>query len=1624
MKTKILIFTFLTLAISCNVIDAQQIIGLNIPDVAIHSPEVNGLGQYGDYLVDPSTGVVPVNIPLYTIKTARLEFPISLSYHASGIRVEEEATNVGLGWTLNASGVITRQIKDQPDEGPNGWLETGQSLPYYNAITQPNFGVGIGMTGYSDSLNGWFANGLDKVPDLFNVITPNLTGEFTCDNTGRFVSTIFDSVKYDIQLAANTLIVTDKMGVVYRFGMSLGYIPAWESSMSTPSTIAEYGSGSSSVGKESNPVSWYLTEIISADKTDTISFSYQVGNRAATRVVSQSQNVQTGGNVSQGNTNNFYTSIVGEVSTNLQIINRITFKNGSIQFYTATDRQDMLPDVVEGQLYDARITGFAVFDNEGNMIRKVGFDNNDYFNRTGSGQSVNSGVFSDSSYSKSLKLDGVEFYDKNGAFVYNYKFQYDNTPLPPRGSTALDYWGYYNGASNPNLIPSTWYNNYWTGQPTNLGGNRSTDINFMKAASLTQITYPTGGYTQFAYEPNYYLTTAQAGGETEEPRTISLLALQSAGGTSGCVIPVPLRNLPDTNSTQFTVTDVVENSIATLSIHFSDFEFWNNSEMTATITDLTNGAVYSFQQTTETMTQEVNINQTINFYQGHTYSIVISNNAVTGSVYGYCNCPFIELDISYTALVTQSPSTTITPTQAGGLRIQTITNFNADSNVISQKIYTYGDTAYGPNLVGAGTLISDPSNSYYNFPLLMPNSEEDLCDQSLFPFTWYTSNSLIDIGLNDGCAVVYSKVTEQTVSASDTSLSNGKTEYYYNAPQSYRNPLPGAKYPYTAYIYPDWGHNNLIKKIDYKLDSGNYSPVHEIDYAYQLQPENRIETLVVEEMQPEEYVGFCNSAPGSPPQMFLINSPDRFFYYNFYVSGGRIMKIGETETNYYSNGSLTSARTYNYNNYLDLSGVHTTDSRQRQIETSYKYTGDLNYSSLIAAHMVSLPTMQETTIDSLVRSGSILTYDSFGQVNSRYVFSRNSPTSPIAYSNYSATPSTYERRDSLTYEPSFNNLQEIYSDNSYNTAYLWDYLGQYPIAEVKNAVATDIAYTSFEADGTGGWTIGSGAVDTTMAITGNNSYNLSGTLTKTGLNTSTTYIISYWTTNNSAFSISGTISGYPVQGKTEIINNNSWTLYVHKVTGQSTVTVNGSGHIDELRLYPATAQMTTYTYAPLTGMTTQTDIGNRATYYAYDGFGRLKIIRDQDYNILKTFDYQYQTPAGCGSGCSILAMQTFIGTNTPGYPVGVFDMHGNLIGNATGASNYVSLWNSDTADSRIGTLAVGSDSLHFNLSVNSGQTAPARVTGCRYYQYDLPWNKLDGVTMNNGAYVNFGDGTGMPLPTVDSIGDTLATMPPNTTKVGFQNQFNGIWFFIHTYPNDSLKTITLYHNDVAVYTGLDNGTDPATSLTKVQNLRGNFPQSIQMIGGSCYQQSSALSVANISNWNSIGSVTAFWAHCGDHITPSLNLNYTQDFMANNRNLQTINTTNLYLYQSGYWDSTFKLSRLKSNWNTYFTNLQDVEICDAHWNRENLSALTRLSTFCLVPDNQNHSNDSTSNPSITIPASVIDAILNQIAAGAGQNVEDGVIWILTGGSGRTSASNAAVSTLDANGWLVYIDNIQQ
>ncbi|MBW7893403.1 MAG: hypothetical protein H3C48_20790, partial [Chitinophagaceae bacterium] len=213
---------------------------------------------------------------------------------------------------------------------------------------------------------------------------------------------------------------------------------------------------------------------------------------------------------------------------------------------------------------------------------------------------------------------------------------------------------------------------------------------------------------------------------------------------------------------------------------------------------------------------------------------------------------------------------------------------------------------------------------------------------------------------------------------------------------------------------------------------------------------------------------------------------------------------------------------------------------------------------------------------------------------------------------------------------SFGNLLEQQKDNDVKQSFIWDYKSSYPVAQVVNAPVSDIAYTSFESDGKGNWSYTGIPVPDDTAPTGRKIFKIVSTannITKTGLGATTTYIVSYWKKSGTV-SVNSTT---PATGKTI----NGWTYYEHKVVNPSggTITVSGTnGIIDELRLYPSGAQMTTYTYDPLIGMSSQCDPNNRITYYEYDSFSRLVLERDQDKNIIRQTCYNY---AGQVEDCQV-----------------------------------------------------------------------------------------------------------------------------------------------------------------------------------------------------------------------------------------------------------------------------------------------------------------------------------------------------------------------------------------------------
>ena len=87
------------------------------------SPDNSALIKNVENNMNYYDGTLQIQIPLYTLKEFDLEVPISLMYKTGGIKIEDVATSVGLGWNLSAGGKITRIIKRNPDEASDGYFK-------------------------------------------------------------------------------------------------------------------------------------------------------------------------------------------------------------------------------------------------------------------------------------------------------------------------------------------------------------------------------------------------------------------------------------------------------------------------------------------------------------------------------------------------------------------------------------------------------------------------------------------------------------------------------------------------------------------------------------------------------------------------------------------------------------------------------------------------------------------------------------------------------------------------------------------------------------------------------------------------------------------------------------------------------------------------------------------------------------------------------------------------------------------------------------------------------------------------------------------------------------------------------------------------------------------------------------------------------------------------------------------------------------------------------------------------------------------------------------------------------------------------------------------------------------
>ena len=1604
---------FILIGILLSVFGYAQVPNPYIPTIISASPNASSLMKFTDVPVSTYTGTADLTVPIYNIQARGISVPVDLSYHTGGIKVKEEAGWVGLGWALNAGGMISRTIMDKDDF--NGQY-LNEPVPEITSNVQaqslhPGMSY-LGAYGYdffcdynvnTDSGIVSFANALqsptppfDMEADAFSYSFPGHSGKFVITRTGKVLLQKQENIKIQYATTGSSFTITDDQGNKFLF------------------SDKEYTEGSDSYTQKVS--SWMLSKI-TTQLNDSVKFNYVQDGSWTTLPADIFQTYRLGcptntfGAGSEGSS-----SVQRSPDSYLNLtLQSIDFSNGQLQFIFDGNRVDLQngKKLNNVKIYSKNSSGLLTYVKEHDFYYS-------YFN-----SDIGSTPIQE--YQR-LRLDSVKEISSNASippysFTYNYSI---NRQFSGKHTYAVDHWGYFNGKGGNSTFIPTFNALYNPGVNSSYyvsiaGANRDPDPVYIQCFSLQQIKYPTGGYTTLEYEGNDYDIQSSTTGPPDFPQaslidTFVSFHINTRGSSSGSI----------DMSNMYGAIAGSPSSNATLSVTFRD----NNNNGLAPYRNTQNQIYFNFFGTNIDISN-TNVTCPVGTPICTTNAIdLFMTQATTQPWTAYISpsvgSDFEEIDIMITWQELLTAHTNSPTLPAGGLRVKTITDYNADNTITKKRRYEY---SYMQDRLGTGTpiqyssgrLMSSPSYARYE-PMTINQNEN--CES----LTLTSSSNTSVTSAISGNIVGYDTVKEYVidpVSGNDI----GKTTYAYSNQSDVTPSFIGFRLPGLL----NFGNNlngTLLSKITYSNNGVAYTPISEVDNFYH--KANHTQYFSLKYAYWRTTSGFSSNCPGGTcvPNEFLGE-----FYPS--VISERILLDSTKETLFdqLDNTKYVLSKKYNYYDnpiHYQLTRATSTDSKgnihmsvikypQDYIPTGLTVTNNTILDSMINRNMVSEviekrdslfyngATTNGKVIDAQLSKYKLITSNSIA-VDKQYRFDQTGPVSDFQgfsiTGNVTAQDSRYRQLISFDNYDNVNNIAQYTAVDQTPVSVLWDYKNVYPIAQVKNAVLADIAFTSFEADGSGSWTIPSAVRDSINFITGTKSYNLSsGAISKSGLTSGKIYMLSYWSKNGSY-----TLTGGTVSSKTGRVVN-GWTYYEQTVTATATsFSISGTGNIDELRLYPKGALMTSYTYNPLVGVTTMNDPNSEITYYEYDALTRLKNIKDYQGNIIKNFQYNY---ANNCDNC-YLPMQTFAGTNTLSYPVGVFNVSGQLLGNATNQAQYISLWNANTADQQIGTLAVGADSMHFKITLNAAKVAPSSVTGCRYYQYDLAYTQIDGIRNANGAYVDFGDGTGMRLGMSNSD-STSMTIAPNTVKKTILEGTPVADYFvywIHNYTDNSLKTITIYHNDGNEFAGLDNGFNPATSLTLVKNFRGYCPQNMITFMASCYQQASATSFANIVNWNSINTVLTFGLNPGDQgITPIKNVSYAQDFMANNKGLKLAYTA---WSVDAVSDSTFKFSRFKSDWNTYFTALAGIILNDDNWNREDLSTLLQLNYIKLFA--------SLKNPTAPIPSSVIDNIINQIASGSGQTVSNGSIFIYSRGGTRTSASDASVTFLKSKGWTLSVNNV--
>ncbi len=988
-KRNLLLMLFLSLFSLCTFGTEEDGDPIFTPSILPPSPTAAELGKYGQIPVGLFTGTPNINIPIYSYKTKNLSVPVSLSYNSNGIKVDQVASWVGLGWSLNAGGVITRIVRHQPDDKFDSWNmdNIGEYTPEMLTFLE----------------NAWNEQ-IDTEPDLFVFNFNGISGKFFFDEDSKIVVFPYQDLTIDVSFHEGTnpttITITSQDGIRYIFGGGNNY---FETSKSAPS-----GQGCTKNYETFIETAWYLKSIVHP-LGDIINFEY--GTSYGTYLTGLNQTISkkidfygTGmcfdNNCDAGETRTcgIYMYVKTVHLTKISSQNPIF---GSLYFNSST----------AGRLdhFDNKLDDLSIRNSNNEEIKSIYFDYNYSYNNSNFTNYIHA-AHNELKYR--MFLNTLQVKDNSGIVIENYKFEYDDiNGLPPRLSYSQDHWGYFNNVENDFFVPEPEEDIYdvFSG----IGGNRDPNGAVSGKGLLTRITYPTGGYHILEYEPNVIW-----GSELNYPSRTSLQV--DTTGTN--------FKTPETTTTYITLpfTQYVE---IDASIEIND-SIWtydpSHHQGSLTIFD-TDVSEYIYQE--QQITLGNSIITSIELEGGHQYLLAVEavgQPTTTTLVFRY---------------YATEPTLNYDNFPVGGQRIKRITSFDTinEDNEITRYYYSKlsspenssGNLSAMPNYFSVQrSLIPCPEQGFpcdgygCSYAVLHSNSQEQLYNYGShhIAYHWVTisygenfenggEEHEFNVSNDQYGEIIYGMHNIMGSTKSNQSWNNGLEKYNRKFKKSLAGDIITIEETTTSYSYPEETRNQenangivVRKKYDPICDlTVNLTCTDEnIDYYYNTSCNaNHTHQWAIGLLGCGGTIciapgGNCNDTiwhvchGHSPGEVLTFDhSFDHFDAMRYQIFSFWNYIDEKTMVIYDQNGNNPITNTTNYyydnENHALLTRTITTDSNGDEIKSITYYPEDYtegvaNFEELIDnKFLTSLPVDQRTYRNSLLVNNKLTKFNDFGQ---------------------------------------------------------------------------------------------------------------------------------------------------------------------------------------------------------------------------------------------------------------------------------------------------------------------------------------------------------------------------------------------------------------------------------------------------------------------------------------------------------------------------------------------------------------------------------------------------------------------------------------------------------------------